>query len=157
GTHLVDIVLYLLSFAQKDSSTENLLSNPKLVSIFKDEKDAVRNLRVNFQNDFCKDVSFNFSGRSKFFGFEVDIVGTEGRIYIGNGFAKIYLRKESKLYSGFYSLTKQKIKFPKKTLYFANMVQNAVDCLDGESELKSTLETGIETLQILEQIKTLIE
>ena len=157
GTHLVDIVLYLLSFAKKTVSSESLLSNPKLVSIFKDEKDAVRNLRVNFQNDFCKDVSFNFSGRSKFFGFEVDIVGTEGRIYIGNGFAKIYLRKESKLYTGFYSLTKQKIKFPKKTLYFANMVQNAVDFLDGESELKSTLDTGIETLQILEQIKTLIE
>jgi hypothetical protein len=37
------------------------------------------------------------------------------------------------------------------------MMQNAVDFLDGKTELKSTLDTGIETLQILEQIKTLIE
>lgn len=157
GTHLVDIVLFLLSMNDEKFQDDKILLNPSLVSLFKDDKDVVRNLRVNFQNKICPDVSFNFSGRSKFFGFEIDIVGTEGRIYIGNGFAKIYLREESKLYSGFYSLTKQNVKFPKKTRYFENMIQNAVDFLDGKSELKSPLDAGIQTLQILEQIKLLIE
>lgn len=157
GTHLVDIVMFLLSVTENGLEKNGILTNPKLVNLFTDEKDVVRNLRVNFQSELCRDVTFNFSGRSKFFGFEVDIVGTEGRIFIGNGFAKIYLRKESKLYSGFFSLTKEKIKFPKKTKYFANMIQNAVDFLDGKCQLKSTLDTGLETLQILEQIKILIE
>lgn len=157
GTHLVDIILFLLSDNNEDLQNDEILQKPKLVSLMKDDLGVVRNLRVNFQNEICPDVTFNFSGRSKFFGFEVDIVGTEGRIYIGNGFAKIYLKKESKLYTGFYSLTKQKVKFPKKTRYFANMIQNAVDFLDGKSKLKSPLDVGIQTIQIIEQIKLLIE
>lgn len=152
GTHLVDIVLFLL-----EATGNNQLVNPILDSVYRDEEKVVRNLRVTFNNENCPDVSFFISGRSKFFGFEIDILGTLGRICIGNGFAKIYLRQESKLYSKFYSLVHQKnIRFAKKTLYFSNMVQNAVDFLDGKSELKSTLANGITTLSILEQIKKLI-
>ena len=33
------------------------------------------------------------------------------------------------------------------------MVKNAVDFLDGKAELKSNLQTGINTLRILEDIK----
>ena len=56
--------------------------------------------------------------------------------------------------NGFYSLEKDlKVKRPKKTKYFSNMVKNAVDFLDGKAELKSNLLTGINTLRILEDIK----
>ena len=59
------------------------------------------------------------------------------------------------MYSRFYSLTSdKKIRKPKKTLYFANMVQNAVDYLDGICDLKSTLQTGTDALVVLEEIKS---
>lgn len=152
GTHLVDIVLFLL-----EATGNYSLTNPVLDSVFRDKEKVVRNLRVTFNNENCPDVSFFISGRCKYFGFEIDILGTLGRISIGNGFAKIYLRQESKLYSNFYSLVHQKnIRFAKKTHYFSNMIQNAVEYLDGTSELKSTLTDGINTLLILEQIKKLI-
>ena len=41
-----------------------------------------------------------------------------------------------------------------KTRYFANMIQNAVDFLDGKSPLLSPIDTGIKDLLILEDIKT---
>ena len=98
------------------------------------------------------------SGRSRFFGFEVEVLGTEGKILIGNGHAEFYKRAESKLYSVFYSLEKDSsVKAPEKTKYFANMVQNAVDFLDGNAELKSTLKTGCDALKVLEDIKAKIK
>ena len=152
GTHLVDIVLYLLEKLSPDQ--RSILKNPKLINIYKDKDDAVRNLSVHFESESCSDVTVSISGRSRFFAFEIEVTGTEGRIIIGNGYARIYRRKESRLYSGFYSLARWRtVKFPKKTRYFSNMVQNAVDFLDGRCELRSTLQTGINALSTLEQMK----
>ena len=90
----------------------------------------------------------------KFFGFEVDITGTEGRILIGNGIFRLFVKEESKLYSNFYSLEEDKsVKGPKHSGYFSNMYKNAVDFLDGKAELKSTLQTGMNTLAIIDRIK----
>ena len=97
------------------------------------------------------------SGRSKFFEFRIEILGTLGKICVGNGFTELYLRKESNLYTGFYSLTRQKLKLPKKTGYFSGMIQNAVDFLDGQSELISPLEDAISDLKVLEGIKAFLK
>lgn len=144
GTHLVDIVRYLLDDVQ--------LENPKIFGIYKSDDGAVRNVSAQYEKDGVS-IVFDFSGRCKFFGFEIVITGTEGRITIGNGIAKVERRKPAKLYSGFYSLTQENVVFPKKTGYFANMVQNAVDFLDGKAALGSTLQTGIDALKMLEEIK----
>ena len=45
------------------------------------------------------------------------------------------------------------IKFPTKTGYFSNMIQNAVDYLDGKSMLKSSLKNGLNAMYTLEEIK----
>lgn len=148
GTHLVDIVLFLLD--------ENELSNISVTNITRDEKDysVVRNINVHCSAKSCDDVNLNISGRSRYFGFEIELIGTLGRIKIGNGIYEFYQREESKLYTGFYSLKKDKsVKKYKKTGYFKNMTQNAVDFLDGKAELKSTLQTGLDTLKILEEIR----
>ena len=98
------------------------------------------------------------SGRSRYFGFEVDVIGTEGKICIGNGHAEFFKRQESKLYTGFYSLQEDSsVKVPKKTGYFANMIQNGVDFLDGKEELRSSLKTGMNALKVLEEIKEKIK
>lgn len=145
GTHLVDIIQFLLD--------ENL-KNPLVTGIFKDEKNVVRNFSAHYKTQKCSDVSIYMSGRSRFFSFGVDILGTEGRICIGNGYSKFYKREESKLYTGFYSLSKDKsVKIPKKTGYFSNMIQNAVDFLDKKATLESPLSVAIQDLKVLEEIK----
>ncbi|WP_296326341.1 Gfo/Idh/MocA family oxidoreductase [Treponema sp. UBA3813] len=183
GTHLVDIIQFLLGgnlakddktndrseenkeFSGKEadsaSSKESpcqILKNPLVTGVFKDEKGIVRNFSAHYQSVVTSfgtipEVTIKMSGRSKFFEFRIEILGTLGKICIGNGFAELFLRKESKLYTGFYSLTKQKLKLPKKTGYFSGMIQNAVDFLDGQSELVSPLEDAISDLRALEEIK----
>lgn len=149
GTHLVDIVIFLLSDYLKDEKLEN----PAVTGIFKDEKNIIRNFIASYKTEKIPEIQIKMSGRSKFFEFRIEILGTLGKIVVGNGIHEFYLRKESKLYSGFYSLTRQKIKFPKKTGYFSGMVQNAADFLDGKSAILSPLEDAVEDLWILEEIK----
>lgn len=184
GTHLVDAVLFFLEDEGNPSeikkvpvkkacrgllgraenlneevrtefvSRNTLLNNPVLTGVFRDEKNNVRQMSAHYSTKKCPDVSIVISGRSRFFGFEIVITGTEGRICIGNGFLKVYHREKSSLYSGFYSLKNDKsVGIPKKTLYFANMIKNAVDYLDGKAPLRSTLQTGINALAVLEEIK----
>ena len=145
GTHLVDIISWLL---------DEKLSHPVVTGIFKDDKDVVRNFSAHFATESCPEITVSMSGSSRFFTFGLDILGTEGRICLGNGYAKFYKRKESKLYTGFFSLARDKsVHLPKKTGYFSNMIQNAVDFLDGTKNLQSPLSAAIDDLQVLEEIK----
>ena len=166
GTHLVDIVLFLLESLEAaganggaafgESAARSVLKNPVVTGVYRDPKNKkiVRELCAHYTSKLCPEVSFFMSGRSRFFGFELDVIGTEGRVCIGNGYAKFYKRFESNLYTGFYSLSRdKKIVLPKKTGYFANMVQNAADFLDGKAPLMSNLQTGINALSVLEEIK----
>ena len=156
GTHLVDCVMYLLEDGGASSRAAAALRNIQISSIYYDEKDrnAVRNLNVHCCAAACPDINLHFSGRSRYFCFEIDLIGTEGRITIGNGVHRFYCRKASTLYTGFYSLSEdKKIRIPKKSLYFSNMIQNALDFLDGMAPLRSPLETGMNALRVLEQIK----
>ncbi len=149
GTHLVDIVRFLLD--------DPVLENPDVSGIFKSDDGAVRNVSAHYMTEQGASVVFDFSGRSKFFGFEIVLTGTLGRISIGNGIAKLERRRSSKLYTGFYSLTEENEHFPKKTGYFSNMVKNAADFLDGSAPLKSTIDTGLAALKMLEDIKTKLQ
>ena len=153
GTHLVDITMFLL---EESSGQKDVLKDMKITNITRDEEkaDVIRNVTAHFQSEKCPDVNVSISGRSRYFGFEIDVIGTEGRIKIGNGIFDFTRRQQSKLYTGFYSLAEdKKIRRPKMTKYFSNMVENAVDFLDGKAELKSTLQTGMNTLCVLEAIK----
>ncbi|MBQ9495190.1 MAG: Gfo/Idh/MocA family oxidoreductase [Treponema sp.] len=165
GTHLVDIVHYFLAslrtaVADDDACKRSLLYDMSLMSVHRDDTDAsvVRNVSVHFVSDFCPDVTIKISGRSRFFSFDIDILGTEGRIKIGNGYVKLYKREESKLYTGFYSLVRDEtVVVPKKTRYFSNMLHSAVEFLDGTAPLASTLQDGLNDLDILEQIRASLQ
>lgn len=155
----------LLSRASNLNSTEkkiktvnSLLRFPIVTGVFRDEEKSVRQFSAHYSTSKCPDVTIGISGRSRFFGFEISITGTEGRICIGNGYLKLYHREKSSLYSGFYSLLNDRSEsLPKKTFYFSNMIQNAVDFLDGKANLRSTLQTGINALSVLEEIKEIIK
>ncbi|WP_303920547.1 Gfo/Idh/MocA family protein [Treponema berlinense] len=144
GTHLVDIVRFL---------TGEELENPVVTGVFKDEKMVVRNFCASYKTEKIPEICLKMSGRSRFFEFRVEILGTEGKICIGNGIADFFVRKESRLYSGFYSLEKQRVRLPKKSGYFSGMVENAVDFLDGKAPVLSSLEEAVKDLKVLEEIK----
>ena len=156
GTHLVDIVRFLL---------ECPLERPKLTSVHRDGEGMVRNfcatytdvpVKIGENQSVATEVEIRMSGRSKFFAFGVEILGTTGKICIGNGYAKFYEAKESTLYTGFSSLARSNVKVPRKTGYFSNMVQNAVDFLDGTAPLASPLEEAAADLRALEEMKALL-
>ena len=148
----------LNSSEKKIKTVNSLLRFPIVTGIFRDEEKNVRQFSAHYSTPKCPDVTIGISGRSRFFGFEISITGTEGRICIGNGYLKLYHREKSSLYSGFYSLLNDRSEsLPKKTFYFSNMIQNAVDFLDGKANLRSTLQTGINALSVLEEIKEIIK
>ena len=143
---------------KKIKTVNSLLRFPIVTGVFRDEEKNIRQFSAHYSTSKCPDVTIGISGRSRFFGFEISITGTEGRICIGNGYLKLYHREKSSLYSGFYSLLNDRSEsLPKKTFYFSNMIQNAVDFLDGKANLCSTLQTGINALSVLEEIKEIIK
>ncbi len=139
----------------KYRTVNTLLNSPVITGICHDENKNIRQFTANYTSEKCPDISISISGRSRYFGFEITITGTEGRICIGNGYLKFYKREKSTLYTGFCSLRNDRLaKVPKKTRYFSNMVQNGVDFLNGKKKLASTIENGINALAVLEEIKS---
>lgn len=186
GTHLVDITRYLLGnamlvkpmlvnlthctddsnvirniavhFEAQAEDTQRLeageSANASSVGKVDEANGALKGSKVIA----CPDVLIKMSGRSKFFHFAVEVLGTEGRVRVGNGFAQFERRAKSKLYTGFYSLTEDMsvrhiVHGLKKTCCFSNMVKNAVDFLDGTAGIESTLQDGIDDLMILEEMR----
>ncbi|MBO4404129.1 MAG: Gfo/Idh/MocA family oxidoreductase [Treponema sp.] len=148
-------------FFKNDSSdnsgkitVNSILNRPELTGIVRDEFGKLRQVNAFYRTHLCPSVNLFISGRSKFFQFELVLTGTEGRVCIGNGYCKLYRSEESPLYERFHSLVSDKsVSIPKKTLYFSNMIKNAVAFLDGKEELRSSLQTGMNALAILEEIK----
>jgi len=154
GTHLVDIVQYLLEPSGAGAAGDRLLRNPVITGVFYDGKGAVRNLSAHYETSRCPDVTVSVSGRSRFFSFELTVRGTTGMICIGNGYGMRLVRRESRLYTGFYSLEKdRKTRFPVRTGYFSHMIENAVAFLDGAASCGSPLDAAINDLAVLEEIK----
>jgi len=151
GTHLVDAVQFLLGDKIHTESVRITAAE------YVDGGNSVRTMRMQCSCDRCADISIAMSGKSRWFGFEIDITGTTGRVRIGNGIFGLYRRAESPFYTGFWSLLPDKSsKPPKRTGYFSNMVSNAVDFLDGRGGLLSTLDTGLDTLRVLEHTGNLL-
>jgi len=146
GTHLIDILHYLFDIE---------LKKPVIDNICKNDKGEVKSVNLHFtkklNNDDQKTIFYvEMNGLKKYFGFEIEIRGSKGRIIIGNGYLKYYETKPSPFYTNFYSLVKNKdLKRPKKTLYFTNMVTNCVNNILKKEKLVSPLEEGLKTLKVL--------
>jgi predicted dehydrogenase len=64
------------------------------------------------------DVFLEAGGSRKYFVFELQISGTEGKIVIGNGYQNFYLNTKSKYYSGFRDLTEKSLQIKQGINYF---------------------------------------
>jgi predicted dehydrogenase len=149
GTHLVDILHFLL---------EEKLKNPTMDRIVKTQKGEVRvlNLHYHLSNDTLLCLEFN--GQSKVFDFGLVLNGSRGRIIIGNGYLKFYSPAPSPFYAGFFSFTRRKnLKRPQITGYFSRMIDNCVDFLKGKAPLISPLSEGIKGLEVLDEIVTCLD
>ncbi|HBD96102.1 MAG: hypothetical protein A2015_17010 [Spirochaetes bacterium GWF1_31_7] len=147
GTHLVDIVHFL---------TNTKLKNPLINRIGIDNDKTVRYLSLSYDIASLM-IHLEISGARKYFGFDIDIRGTKGRVLIGNGYLQYYTRQQSPFYTNFFSLLRDKsLKRPRKTCYFSNMIQNAVDFLDGKQILESSLDDGISALLTLKEIESIL-
>ena len=169
GTHIIDILHFLLGTTlgvpthmniglSSISTNATETTEPNCLSSNKSE--AVNYLQSVFSvqsRGNQTSVILEFSGRRKYFGFDIELRGTQGQIRIGNGYLEMYRAKSSPYYTGFKSLALERnIKRPRKTGYFANMVQNAVDFLQDKAPLGSTLQDGINALEVIKQIENKI-
>lgn len=181
GTHLADAVLFFIENGKSsccsreqyyrrggllgkalqirgmDTMVVNSLLNRPIISGAIWENFCLRQLSAHYKTSLCPEVTLNFHGKSEYFGFDLEIVGETGKICIGNGYLKCFRKAESRLYEDFFSLEEDvSVTAPELTGYFSNMVQNAVDFLDGKKSVISTLDNGINALAIVDEIKNRI-
>ena len=89
-------------------------------------------------------------GARKYFNFELDIQGTEGRILIGNSGRSLYITKKSRRFSGFQEL--EKIDFPEPTNLESPFTGGAREMIKTLRTGKAGVSTGTDGLRALQII-----
>lgn len=144
GTHLLDIILYF--FGECHSLVGNFSRQTRQRG-FEDTAQAWLKMKDGTS------IYIEAGGTKKYFNFELDITGTEGRIQIGNGFNRLYKPRESKLYKGFRDL--EEVPFPEipKGNCFTNLYREVKNYLNGyEGVPLSSLEDGYRALELVHGI-----
>lgn len=107
GTHLFDLLVYLLGPCHqvkaqifKNTNSENIVSGYQLDPFKYDDPDVQAELDFSDTKVFINGLNKNY------FIFELDIIGSNGRIRIGNQLLEYYLPTKSKYHSGFIELEK---------------------------------------------------
>ncbi|OHD56917.1 MAG: hypothetical protein A2Y33_08110 [Spirochaetes bacterium GWF1_51_8] len=143
GTHLVDIVRFL-------TGGKTVLKKAR-----EDLPDSAGNTggitAVGHSGGASLALFFGYT--TAHFTFELDLVFENARVRIGNGVLELWESRESPYYEGFYSLIRdKKVKPFRKSGYFAGMVKNCAEFLDGKSELGSPLSDGIRAVAVMEKL-----
>ena len=94
-------------------------------------------------------------GARKYFNFELDIQGSEGRLLIGNSGRELYVAKKSQRFTGFHELEKIPLPEPKK--YESPFIGGAREMLKTIRTGKAGTSTGIDGLRALEIISTVYQ
>ncbi len=88
-------------------------------------------------------------GDSKgYFIFEFDIIGSEGRIKIGNRLLEVYCARESPTESGLIELQRQEVVADKSKNIWTEAANNLLDAIEGRASNMSTAEDGRAALEI---------
>ncbi len=139
GTHLIDISLFLFG-------------KPKRIRGFipSYRKDTAYGI-IEFRNGII--LFLEAGGDRKYFNFELDIQGTEGRIIVGNEYLELWKRKKSPRYTGFFELEQQKFpKFPDKN-QFIEEYKEVTALLDGKIKIPtSSGDDGMKTIELIEKL-----
>jgi predicted dehydrogenase len=142
GTHLIDLLLYFGGPIEWVSGHE---TRPKGKRYIEETACAM----IGFQN---KATGFiEGGGARKYFNFELDIQGSEGRLLIGNAGRELYVTQKSKRFKGFQEL--EKTPFPEPKNYETPFIGGAREMV--KSIRKPGNSTGEDALKALETIYTI--
>lgn len=103
----------------------------------------------------CVEVSFDSGCKAyahacdkKYFIFEVDVIGKEGRLRIGNGLFEYWRREPSLVNSGFYELKKVEQSFLSKDNAFVGAVNDICMRLNGDESVAGNAESARDSFEI---------
>jgi len=89
-------------------------------------------------------------GARKYFNFEVDLQGSEGRIVIGNGLLELWRNAQSSRYGGFRDLVAEE--FPvveeRKSPYLGG-IKELIEVIEGKKACSSSGEDGMKALEAI--------
>lgn len=92
-------------------------------------------------------------GARRYFNFELDIQGSEGRLLIGNAGRELYITKKSRRFTGFQELERVPFPEPKKTESpFTGAARDLVACVRRGKASQSSGEDGLMALRLIHAI-----
>jgi predicted dehydrogenase len=142
GTHLIDIISY---FSGRLVKADGRFSRRTRTKGFEDHAWAL------LETESGIPVHISVGGGTKYFGFGVELFGTEGKIEIGNGFNRLYRMKKSKYYKGFFDLSE--VAFPSfRGNCFTELYREAKRVIATGEKPSSTGEDGLSALETIHSI-----
>ena len=141
GTHLTDLLLFFAGPVVWVSGHETRPGGKKYIEESASAMLGFKSGAIGF---------IEGGGARKYFNFELDIQGSEGRILIGNAGREIYITKKSRRFTNFKEL--EKIPFPEPKKYESPFIGGAREMLRALRTGKTGISTGEDGLRALEII-----
>jgi predicted dehydrogenase len=140
GTHLTDLLRFFAGDADWVSGYDDRIGDRYI------EKTAIG--LIHFKNGVHAVVEGG--GVRKYFNFELDIQGSEGRILIGNGIKELYMTGPSNRFTGFKELERVEFPNPDRGINpFLGGIEDLVGCMNNGHESISSGEDGKAALEII--------
>lgn len=141
GTHLTDLLLYLGGPIEWVSGHETRPYGKEYIEETACAMMRFRNGAVGF---------IEGGGARKYFNFELDIQGSEGRLLIGNACRELYLTRTSKRFTGFHEL--EQVPFPEVKRYetpFVGGARDMIRCVQSGAQSLSSGRDGLKALEVI--------
>jgi len=144
GTHLVDIIRF---FFGDIVSVQGEFSRFSRSAGFEDSASAW------LQSIDGINIFIEAGGGRKYFQFELEIWGTDGKILIGNGYNKLFQKMKSTLYTGFNDITETEFPSFKQKNCFTELYKSASLILKGKETAEiSGIDDGYKALEIIHAV-----
>ncbi|MBT5027452.1 MAG: Gfo/Idh/MocA family oxidoreductase [Nitrospinaceae bacterium] len=141
GTHLTDLLLFFGGSVEWVSGQETRPGGKKYI-------EETASAMLGFKSGAIGFIEGG--GARKYFNFELDIQGTEGRLLIGNSGRELFVTKKSRRFTGFQEL--EKIPFPEPKKYESPFIGGAREIIKSIRTGKPGISTGVDGYQALEII-----
>ncbi len=141
GTHLTDLLLYFGGPVDWVSGHDVRPHGKRFI-------EETTCAMIRFKNGTMGFIEGG--GARKYFNFELDVQGSEGRLLIGNDGRELYLARKSGRFTGFQEL--KKAAFPKPRRYespFTAGARDMIRCLRNGSESHSSGHDGLKALEVI--------
>jgi predicted dehydrogenase len=143
GTHALDLILWMFS------PPESVITK-----VYPSEIPGVEERTISLCFHQKSLIScIELGGSREYFLFEIDIQSNRERIILSNDGHKYFVRKESGLYQGFYSLVEEPIPDQGSKQPFMNLYEEIYLNLISESKINSSsIQDSVSLIQWIEQI-----